>query len=400
MHSAFRTFYVVAVLCGMSSLAGADFLAAHQRAFVDQPGVVEAHLVELESSMLARGADRLEFAMPDGARYLAARSSLEFRSADNLTWRGWLDDREDLRVVLTLKGGMIAGRIESSDGVYEIRPGSDGQHELLKLDLDAFPSCGGGVDAVTTASPAPRGAAPSGSVMDVMAMYTPQARDAAGGVAQIEATIQAAVDNSNTAFIDSDMDARFVLVHTALAAYNDTGDSSADLVWLSGDAAVASLRDTQRADLVSLITEDGGGFCGIGFVMRNPGPGFGGSAFQVTARQCAVGNLSYAHEHGHNMGFEHDPANGTSPASASFPWSFGHFDDGSYRTVMSYSNQCTSGCTRVAHFSNPDITHNGTATGIANQRDNARSGDETALIVAAFRQGEFVFSSGFEADIR
>ncbi len=107
------------------------------------------------------------------------------------------------------------------------------------------------------------------------------------------------------------------------------------------------------ADMVSLMVEAGSA-CGLGYVMRSrPAPAFAGSAFQVTALGCAVGNLSFAHEHGHNMGMEHDPANGTSPASASFPYAFGHFVNGSYRTVMSYAGECSSGCTRVPHFSNP-----------------------------------------------
>ncbi len=218
-----------------------------------------------------------------------------------------------------------------------------------------------------------------------MSLYTPQARAAVGGVSQIEVTIQAAVDNANTAFIDSNMVARYVLVHTSEAAYNDSGDSGLDLNWISSDPGVAALRDQYAADMVSLIPEDGGGFCGRGYVQRNPGPGFASSAFQVTARSCAVGNLSFAHEHGHNMGFEHDPANGTSSSNASYPYAFGHFVSGSYRTVMSYSNPCSGGCTRVAHHSNPDILNAGVPTGISDQRDNARAGDQTAPIVANFR---------------
>jgi len=164
---------------------------------------------------------------------------------------------------------------------------------------------------------------------------------------------------------------------------------SADLSWLADDPGVAALRDQYAADMVSLIVNSGSG-CGIAYVMRNPGPGFENSAFQVTHMNCAIGNLSYAHEHGHNMGFEHDPANGASPGNASYPWSFGHFVDGSYYTVMSYHYECTPGCTRVAHFSNPDILHpdilhQDQPTGIADERDNARTGDLTASIVAQFR---------------
>ncbi len=347
--------------------------------------------------------DRLELELLDGSRLIARRSYAERRGPGRALWRGWADGQ---RVVLTLHSGLVAGRIETPDGVHQILPLPGGGHGLAKLDSSLFGPCLTEAE-LTIANPsepspsrgtvAPTDAtAPADAVdptdggdpedsIDVMAMYTPQARDAAGGVAAIEATIQSAVDVTNAAFAASDMVARFNLVHTALANHNDTGSLSADKTWLSNDPTVASLRNLHSADMVSLINQDGGGFCGLASVMRNPGPSFASSAFQVTARACAVGNLSWAHEHGHNMGFEHDPANGPTPSQASYDWSFGHPVNGSYRTVMSYSNQCSSGCTRVGQFSNPDVNYLGTPTGIANQRDNHRSGNLTASIVANFR---------------
>ncbi|MBM4297687.1 MAG: hypothetical protein FJ143_08105, partial [Deltaproteobacteria bacterium] len=182
------------------------------------------------------------------------------------------------------------------------------------------------------------------------------------------------------------MSARYILGHTEEVAYNDSGDISIDLNWVTGNATVASLRNTHGADMVSLIVSNGGGYCGIAWVQRNPGAGFANYAFQVTARGC-LSNQTFAHEHGHNLGMEHDPANsGVTPAGASYDWSFGHNVAGSFRTVMSYS--CPSPCPRVLHYSNPDILYNGQPTGIANQRDNAQTGDLTAPIVAAFRSGK------------
>ena len=87
------------------------------------------------------------------------------------------------------------------------------------------------------------------------------------------------------------------------------------------------------------------------------------------------------------MGMEHDPASaGISPSGASYPWSFGHNVNGSFRTIMSY-NVCTISCPRILHFSNPDVLYNGTPTGIEDQRDNAHTGDLIAPIVANFRLG-------------
>jgi hypothetical protein len=87
------------------------------------------------------------------------------------------------------------------------------------------------------------------------------------------------------------------------------------------------------------------------------------------------------------MGMEHDPASaGVSPQNASYPWSFGHYVNGSFRTIMSY-NVCSASCPRVLHFSNPEVLYDGVATGIPDQRDNAHTGDLTASIVANFRAG-------------
>ncbi len=88
------------------------------------------------------------------------------------------------------------------------------------------------------------------------------------------------------------------------------------------------------------------------------------------------------------MGMEHDPASaGISPSGASYPWSFGHYVNGAFRTIMSY-DVCSLSCPRVLHYANPDVLYNGIPTGILNQRDNAQTGDLTAPIVANFRAGD------------
>jgi hypothetical protein len=51
---------------------------------------------------------------------------------------------------------------------------------------------------------------------------------------------------------------------------------------------------------------------------------------------------------------------------------------------MAYN--CPSGCTRVQHFSNPSVYFNGMPTGVANYSDNARTINNSAATVSAFRQ--------------
>lgn len=376
---------------GAAQAQGELFYITAEALSPDFPGankaLVEARAIEIDASQLAAGRERIRFKLFRGTQYEAVLSELERRGPADVTWRGWLGEPGTDRVVLTLQGGHVAGMVFSPEGVHEIAPLAGGRHRLAKLDQDRFPECGGALPpralTVGTAADAPVISADPADQIDVMIAYTPQARNAAGGTAAIQATAQSAVDMANTAFTDSDMDARFHLVATVLANRNDSGDMVSDLYWLAADAAIAAARDVSRADLVSLLVESGQA-CGVGFVMQAPGPSFAGSAFQVTALSCAVGNLSWAHEHGHNMGMEHNPENGSLPSSASYLWSFGHYVNGVFRTVMSYDS-CANGCPRVARFSNPDLTYAGQPTGITDQRDNSRTGDLTAPIAANFR---------------
>ena len=207
-------------------------------------------------------------------------------------------------------------------------------------------------------------------------------RASLGGQAAAEALIQAAVDNANAAFANSAMDITYRLVNAAEVNYSESTGIDA-LYWLEANQAVTNMRAQYSADMVSIIV-DVNDVCGVGYVQDVPGPEFSPYAFQATAVNCAVSNLSFAHEHGHNLGMEHNPENGSDPSEASYPWSFGHYVDGVFRTVMSYSNPCSNGCPRIARHANPDITYNGYETGIDNTRENARTGLLVAPIVSRY----------------
>ncbi|MCB1019740.1 MAG: Ig-like domain-containing protein, partial [Acidobacteria bacterium] len=365
--------------------------------------MIVRHGLDVAAEVLSNNPAQLWIDLPDAPAVLVDRTGFQQRRGSGLVWRGRVPYAADSEVVLTRHKGLIAGTIQVDGDTYELLPGRGRGHSIAKLDLDSFPACQGGVIPQTgdnavagdltggsTQSATTAGDADPAAEIHLLAMYTPQARDAAGGVAQIEATIQAAVDNANTTFLNSNMFARYVLVHTALAGHDDAGSAnggmSTDLSWVLSDSATAALRNQYGADMVSLVVNDGAGSWGLGYVQRSPGSSFAGYAFQVTARSCAVGNLSYAHEHGHNLGFEHDPANSSAyPSGGSYAWSFGAVIGANVaRTVMTYPGACNS-CPRVMYHSNPDVLYGGYPTGVDNQLDNARTGDTTAYIVHDFR---------------
>jgi peptidyl-Asp metalloendopeptidase len=345
------------------------------------------------NSQFASG--QLSFPLPDGKLHVAVQrktSGFEERGDGDFTWRGKLKVNElSGDVVLTFSDGSVSGLIYAGNTVYEII--TKGERQILvELDQSKFPDCAGEINAnepdesdtknLVIPLNSANAVADTGGTIDVLVLYTSGVRSSLGGDTQARNFAQQAIDSTNTAYINSRITQRVRLVNAQQSPVAETGSLSSELSALRANSSVASLRNQYNADLVAMISNSGGG-CGIGYLMGGSG-GNQGNAFTVTARTCAVGNLSFAHELGHNMGSAHNPENGS---GATFSYGYGHWVNGSFRTVMSYSNPCTAGCTRRAYFSNPSVNFNGVPTGIANQRDNARSINNTDVTISNYRMG-------------
>jgi hypothetical protein len=344
--------------------------------------VREAEISFGSGGQLSARQDGLTVQLFDGKQFEARLTNGEERASDDLTWRGKIKNAAyDGDVVITFRKGFYSALIYGPDAVYEIVPRGD-KHFLVQLDQSRFPECAGDLKGPVTSTQAVENlgiGVDSGDRIDVMVVYTTATKNFLGGDAQAQAHAQAAIDATNTAYINSKIRQRVRMVHTQEFVYTET-TASADLSNLRNNVTIQGLRNTHNADLVAEISEVTG-VCGIGYLMGQAS-GNQNNAFTVTVRSCAVGNLSFAHELGHNMGSQHNPENASTPT---FTYSFGHYVNGNYRTVMSYSDPCTSGCTRRPYFSNPDVIFNGAPTGINNARDNARSINNTADVITAYR---------------
>jgi hypothetical protein len=360
------------------------------------PAVVEQREIAVDLSLLlSKAAGSIELTLLDGETYEVVRTGLEEGAGGGYTWSGKLrrPDGYSDDVVFSVSGTAMSGLIYAPGTVYEIIPREGGRHVLAKLDQSLFPECAGEVahdEPPVVSGPAepeaPIVPADSEAQIDVLVVYTAAARAAAGGASGMLATIQGAVAAANTSYANSQISTRLRLVHTAEVAYNESAATfSSHLQWLNTNAGVAALRNTYGADLVDMLVEDGES-CGIGYLL-------GGSS-SVTHLSCAVGNLSFAHELGHNMGCTHNPEDGSGGA---FAYSYGHWNaTGGFRTVMSYAPSGCPTCIRRSFFSNPNLTYLGLPTGIANQRDNARTINSTDQQVANYRQA---VNNGTFADV-
>jgi len=314
-----------------------------------------------------------------------------------LAWRGRVEGEPLGSVVLVVVDGVLAGSVVLPDAAYSIRS-VDGGQVVEEVDRSVFPDdpdCAQEAPEVLDVPAGDRqGIADDGSTVDVLVAYTPAARAAAGGTTAMEARIQLGITETNQAYADSQVTQRLRLVGTTEVAYTESGSPSTDLNRLTFTDGfmdgVFALRDSTRADMVSLIVNGYGTTvgCGVAWLMGPTNwPGFESRAFSVVDELCISPNYTFGHELGHNMGLNHarvDPV-----GTGAFPYSFGYKDPASvFRTVMSYN--CPVNCPRVLHFSNPNVTYSGGTTGIIdtapNSAFNAKSLNNTALAVSNWRE--------------
>lgn len=320
-----------------------------------------------------------------------------------LTWSGTLDGVDLGSAALAVYEGVLVGHVATPSAVYRVGHTPDGSQVVEEIDTAALPSEAPPIvpassedEAITLGGATGDAAGDTGAQIDVAVLYTAAARAAAGGTAAIRATAALAVDTANRAYANNNLAQRLRLVFSGelpLKEGNFSNDLIALLATLRADPVMGWLRNVTRADLVALLVDYGSGasICGRGHVLTTNSASSVQNAFSVIERSCAVSNLSFPHELGHNMGGHHDAfVIGTDPTV--FPYSHGWVDlVGKFRTIMAYNDQCAAqipsfNCPRLPFFSTPDQTPVGRPLGNAATADNVRTLAATASTVASFRQ--------------
>ncbi len=335
---------------------------------------------------------------------------------------GRLDEYVNGRFNLVVYDDVLVGIVRNAGGnTYHIRYFVDGRHVVRQIDPATFPRCGvtpdktrrfhnllnDAVDRSTSRGmaleAAAAGSTDNGNGHDILVLYSNVTRQAAGGTSAIRAEIQLAIDAANDAYANSGIVSRLRLVHMEEILYDeDTGwDGYQDHLVRLGIPDdgyfdhIHELRDRVGADFVSLIVEDtdpdfyGNLTCGLAPVMQEISADFESLAFSVVSRVCSGDNWTLAHEVGHNQGCAHNRED--AGVDGVFSYSYGHRFMGDTRgwgTIMAY-NDAENTWQPIGQFSNPNLSHDGVATGVpigsSGEAHNAHTINSSRVTIARFR---------------
>lgn len=381
--------------------AGAPLFRASRAALATPPhtiGLVRSRAVAVDVPQLGgparAAASALTLNLFDDVTLVAVLQRTESTASGGTAWIGQIVGEPTSLVSFVSDGGVVNGLVLGGGKQYRVEP-VGGTPTVLEIDQGAYPR---DLHPAAPAVPAPADGAPrtaladDGSTIDVLVVYTANALAGAGSGAAMAALIDQAIAITNQAYLNSGVRPRLRLVGIAQIDYAETGNLDTALTAMAWGSIpnVRALRSQYGADLVAMIVESGGPYCGIGYLLN----GSAALGYSVVARECAVGNFSFAHELGHNMGANHDMYVNPGPGYYAYSHGYVHLgatSSGSWRSIMAYSDLCRAafsgqGCQRLGYFSSPNVVVNGVPIGDASTADNSRTFNNTAAIVANFRQ--------------
>lgn len=326
---------------------------------------------------------------------------VERRTDKKYTWYGNISEVPG-DAILVINGDNVTGTVRRGKALFRIRPIGSGDHALIEVDVTKFPADHPpGYDKLEKMKDSSTKrdkiisemayAHDLSKTIKVMVLYTANANSATTDMASL---IQLAIDETNSSYQNSGITASLQLAHSAQVSYNESTRSWSEVVnHLKGTSDgqmdnIHTWRNSHEADVVVIII-DKSSACGLAAAIKANSS----TAFAAVHYDCATGYYSFGHEIGHLQGARHNCA----ADSTLTPYDYGHGYQyqNSWRTVMSYN--CSSDCTRINYWSNPNILYNNVKMGntcssgsgckkeVKCCANNARVLNDSASYVAGFR---------------
>jgi hypothetical protein len=339
---------------------------------------------------------------PDAA-YTARIERVQRTFTGGYMLSGVLDGIPDSEVGLALEGKVLVGHASLPGGHYILGHTRGGVQYVGQVKRGQAPLSNDAI--LPPGKPEISAQGPygddDGSYIDVMVVYTPAILNKYGGADGVQAAIDDLVNETNQGYINSQVNQRVRVVHAEEVDYDESNQAGSPpslqtiLDQLSNYPngadgildQVQGLRDTYAADLVVMLVNNvDPNYAGIAWLMGNSWNthAFEPYAYSVVTDFWYNNFYVFAHEMGHNMGAQHDIAHSGGTPGA-YPYSYGYCLPGTdYHTIMAYNDPCY---TTINNWSNPAVKYAGVATGVTGLEDNHLTLNNTAPIVAQFRDG-------------
>ena len=350
-------------------------------------------LVTVDTGALGAG-DLVSFRLADEVELVMAPDRIERYGDGAFSWFGTMTDDGGVprgQAVVSVRNGQTIGEFSTPAGFFALKPLGGAVHALVSTEEDFLFESEEAQVRLTTLRVEPSALASEGgsdsarrgggaAVYRVLFPYTASAEAIVPDIALVA---QQSIAYANQSYVNSEVNLRAEFAGLFELDIPETDDLETDLRRLRavsdgfGDAVHAE-RQRVGADIVTLFrTADATSTSGIAFVCAQTAT----SAFGVFEVDGTGTSPVFTHEVGHIIGGGHEQSDSAGCDSFSRAKINGSEGDEVWRTVMYSAFNVRS---TIPYFSNPNVSVLGVATGDAGVRENARTFNNRAAVVANF----------------
>jgi len=408
-----------------------DSVQRHNQNLLSDPTVIRSRFVEIRFDLMGHSrlslkdksnvAPLIKLNLFEDAAWIAILDRVDTNLSGSYSYVGHVQGMLHSQVILVVNERVMVGSvILPGTAAYRIRYKGNGVHSIEEIDRSRFLPEHEPIPVEIHGQPKPleRMLADDGSLIDVLVVYTENARNGAGGITAIQAEIDLHVADVNLTYSNSGIFQRIRLVHAAEVSYSESALFSWSIALQDlkdGNIPdVHYLRNEYGADTVVLILNDLE-YGGLAYQMESVSHSFEAWAFALVTRD-SIWYHAFAHELGHNMGARHD---WFVDDTDNLPFTYNHgyvnieippepTPPTFWKTVMAYADECdcvdeeipcpdiddrstpwSPFCETLPYWSNPDIGYEGDPMGVPegsfHAADNRKTLNNTRTTVANFR---------------
>jgi len=343
----------------------------------------------------------LAFGLPSGEQLTAQVFRVYQGEENTFVWTGKIGENGDFISLARNEGG-TGGMIKYQDRFYSIHPLDSDNSLFIESDLSVHEDlvCGNinQIEAGISASDECGPNTCNNPLIDILVVWTDEAVAWLNGLGNpfiIAIYTSLGMESVNIAFANSGIESEVRYSSTRYSDFNfsTSVDVLLDLVELTNDSTLNSLRNSFSADLVIMMTNQGYLISGspVFGAINAIGPNQNAAFSLIEISSLISPRWTLAHEVAHFFGARHNrsynvpcppssPNCGDDTDICAHAWRFDGMSGNENRTIL--ASLGVSG-ERILHYSNPDVSFDGSSTG-TDDSNNAGHIENSACLISDF----------------